>query len=158
MTKLYEIREEIEEALVMDDEEFDPAVFNALKLKFEDKLEGCAGVIKNLNAESASLAAEIKNLQGRKNAVDNNVHGLKQYVKRQIERINAKKIDAGIHKFRIQRNSAPSVEVLDQRQIDEDYLKVTVEVDKRAIANNFKDTGEEVEGTRISVGTHLRVS
>ena len=37
--KLYEISREIEEALVQDDEAFDPAKLQALKVEFEAKLE-----------------------------------------------------------------------------------------------------------------------
>ena len=155
--KLYEIRRDIEEALVQDDE-FNPAKLESLKVKFEAKLEGCAAVIKNLRAESDALCAEIKRLQARKAAVDNNARGLREYVRFQLEAVNIKKLDAGIHKFRIQRNSFPSIKILDQSLIDQEYLKVDVSVDRKAIGENFKETGEVLPGTEITAESHLRVS
>ena len=156
--KLYEIRREIEEALIQDDEHFNPAKLESLKVAFEEKLEGCACVIKNLRAESDALCAEIKRLQARKAAVDNNARGLREYVRFQLEAVNLRKLNAGIHKFRIQRNSVPSVTVLDQSLIEKEYLKVEVSVDRKAIGENFKETGEVIPGTDISVESHLRVS
>lgn len=156
--KLYEIRREIEEALIQDDKAFDPHKLESLKIEFEAKLEGCAAVIKNLKAESDALCAEIKRLQARKAAVDNNARGLREYVRFQLEAVNLRKLNAGIHKFRIQRNSFPSVTVLDQSLIEKEYLKVEVSVDRKAIGENFKETGEVIPGTEISVESHLRVS
>ena len=156
--KLYEIRREIEEALIQDDEHFNPAKLESLKIEFEAKLEGCACVIKNLRAESDALCAEIKRLQARKAAVDNNARGLREYVKFQLEAVKLRKLDAGIHKFRIQRNSFPSIKILDQSLIEKEYLKIEVNVDKKAIGENFKETGEVLPGTEITVESHLRVS
>ena len=68
------------------------------------------------------------------------------------------KRNTGIHKFSIQKNSQPSVEVIDQDLVDPRYLKVEVNVDKQAISDNFKETGEELPGVKVSVGSHLRVS
>ena len=156
--KLYEIRREIEEALIQDDEHFDPSKLESLKVAFEEKLEGCAAVIKNLRAESDALCAEIKRLQARKAAVDNNARGLREYVRFQLEAVNLRKLNAGIHNFRIQRNSFPSIKILDQSLIDQAYLKVEVSVDRKAIGENFKETGEVIPGTEITVESHLRVS
>ena len=168
--KLYEIRKEIEDALIQDDEHFDPATeriakavvnparLELLKVAFEEKLEGCACVIKNLRAESDALCVEIKRLQARKAAVDNNARGLREYVRFQLDAVKLRKLDAGIHKFRIQRNSFPSVQILDQSRIDQEYLKVSIDVDKKAIGENFKETGEVIPGTEITVESHLRVS
>ena len=156
--KLYEIRREIEETLIQDDEHFNPAKLESLKVAFEEKLEGCACAIKNLRAESDALCAEIKRLQARKAAVDNNARGLREYVRFQLEAVNLRKLNAGIHKFRIQRNSFPSIKILDQSLIDQAYLKVEVSVDRKAIGENFKETGEVIPGTEISVESHLRVS
>ena len=156
--KLYEISREIEEALIQDDAAFDPATLQALKVEFEAKLEGCAAAIKNLRAESDAVNAEIKRLQARKAAIDNNARGLREYVRTYLERVKIRKIHAGIHKFLIQRNSQPSVAVIDQDLIDPQYLNVEIKTDCKAIAANFKKTGEEIPGTKISVGSHLRVN
>lgn len=156
--KLYEIRRDIEAALIQDEEAFDPRKLESLKIEFEAKLEACACVIKNLRAESDALCAEIKRLQARKAAVDNNARGLREYVRFQLEAVNIKKLDAGIHKFRIRRNSFPSIKILDQSLIEKEYLKVEVSVDRKAIGENFKETGEVIPGTEITVESHLRVS
>ena len=156
--KLYEISREIEDALLQDEEAFNPAQLESLKVEFEAKLEGCACVIKNLRAESEALCSEIKRLQARKAAIDNNARGLREYVKFQLERVNIKRLNAGIHKFRIQRNSQPSVSILDASLIHDDYKRIKVEIDRKAIGDNFRETGEIPPGTDIHVDSHLRVS
>ena len=115
-------------------------------------------MIKHLRADSGAVASEIKRLQARKAAVDNNARGLREYIKAQLDAVKIRKLNAGIHKFSIQKNSQPSVEVIDQDLINRQYLKVEVNADKQAISDNFKETGEEIPGTKIHVGSHLRVS
>lgn len=156
--KLYEISREIEDALIQDDGAFDPSKLESLKIEFESKLEGCACVIKNLRSESDALNAEIKRLQARKAAVDNNARGLREYVRFQLERVKVQRLAAGIHKFRIQKNSQPSVEVIDINKLDDDFINFEVTAKCQAIAAHFKETGEELPGVKVSVGSHLRVS
>ena len=159
--KLYKIRQELEDVLVYDEEgqTFDSDRFESLKIEFEDKLEGCAAVMKNLRAESEAVGAEINRLQKRKSAIDNNLTQLKNYVKFELDKLNIKKIIAGIHKFRIQRNSQPTVEVLDVALVPEEFKERVIEVNpkKSDMAKHFKDTGEELPGTFITQNTHLRV-
>ena len=159
--KLYKIRQELEDVLVYDEEgqTFDCNRFDSLKLEFEDKLEGCAAVMKNLRAESDAVDDEIKRLQKRKSAIDNNIAQLKNYVKFELDKLNITKIDAGIHKFRIQRNSQPTVQVLNIVLVPKEFKETVVEVNpkKSDMAKHFKDTGEELPGTFITQNTHLRV-
>jgi len=158
--KLYEIRRELEECLIMTEDapHFDPERFRALKLAFEDKLEGCAMAIKNLEATEKAVRGHIKTLQAKAAALKNNAQGIRQYVKFHMEHTTTEKLNAGTHRFSIQRNSTPNVEVVDQGLVDPKYLKVDVKVDCKAIAEHFTETAEELPGTKITVGSHLRVS
>ena len=156
--KLYKLGRQIEDALIQDDEAFNPAALENLKLEFEAKLEGCGAVIKNLRGESDALNAEIKRLQARKAAVDNNARGLREYVKAQLERVKIRKLATGVHKFTIQRNSQPSVAIVDFDRLDPEYKDVTITPNRKAIVDNFRETGEIPPGTDIRVDSHLRVT
>ena len=159
MSKLYEIADEIEELLTIpeDSDELDPEVFDQLKMGFESKLEAIASVIKNKQADSKKLGEHISYLQKQQRALDRDVDGLKAYAKSQMDKLRINKIQAGIHKFAVQINSAHSVEVLDMNKLDDEWKRVKVEPRLKDIADNFKETGEEPEGTRITRGTHLRI-
>ena len=159
MAKLYEIADEIEEILSLPEgsDEFDEAVFHELKMDFEAKLEAIACVIRNKQADSKKLAEHLSEVTKSKKALDRDVEGLKNYVKKHMEQLNITRLQAGMHKFAIQRNSAMSVEVLDWNKLDEEWKKVKWEPRLSAIADHVKETGEEPEGTRVTRGTHLRI-
>ena len=50
-----------------------------LQLARDEKIEGCAVVYKEMTAEAAAIAAEIKNLQKRKEAIEGRAESLKGY-------------------------------------------------------------------------------
>ena len=53
-----------------------------------------------------------------------------------------------------------SVEILDEQQIPDEYKEVvtTIKVDKKKIADNFKETGEIIDGVNIITNnTNLRI-
>lgn len=158
--KLYEIRRELEECLIMteDDPHFDPERFRGLQLAFEEKLEGCAMAIKNLEATERAVRAHIKTLQAKAAALKNNAQGIREYVKFHMEHTTTAKLNAGTHRFSVQQNSRPTVEIIDETKLDPEWIKIERKPKASAIADNFIETGEEPTGTRIHYDTHLRVS
>ena len=132
--KLYEIREEIETALLTpEDEHFSPHRIDELNMAFDAKVENCVAVIKNLNS-AADQSAEM-------------------------ERIGKQKVKIGIHQARI-ANSPVSAIVFDPDRVSLEFKEnqTITRIDKKAIIAHFKETGEILKGTEIVQGTHLRVS
>ena len=158
--KLYELSAEIEECLITteDDPNWDPERFRNLKLAFEAKLDGCAKAIKNLEATEKAIRAHIKTQTARAAVIGNNAKALREYVKTHMERNRITKLNAGTHRFSVQQNSRPSIEVIDEAVVDEQWKNVRVQVNRDAIAQHFTETGEEPKGTRIEVKSHLRLS
>ena len=158
--KLYEIAALIEQAITPPEgEEFNPEALDALKVKFEEKVEACIAYIKNLKSDEDALDAEIKRLQARKHAVGNHRKGLSGYVKAEIERLGRTSINLGVHKARIAK-SPLSVIVEFPDKVDPDFKELRTQefIDKKAIIAHIKDTGEIPAGVEMVQGTHLRVS
>ena len=83
MATLYELTGEYLELLEMaEDPETDPQAFTdtleSLDWEFEDKADGYAKIIAQMNADSAAIADEIKRLQARKKSMEGNVDRMKK--------------------------------------------------------------------------------
>lgn len=158
--KLYEIRHEIETALLTpEDEHFNPQRIEELNMVFDDKVESCVAVIKNLKSDADQIDAEIKRLQARKAAVENNRKGLSEYIKAEMERLGKDKVKAGVHQARI-ANSPVSAIITDADRVSLEFKETHTEtrIDKKAIIQHFKETGEILKGVEMKQATHLRVS
>ena len=164
--KLYEVHDEIEATLFMPEEEtFDSSRFEELNLSFDEKVDSCAAVMKNLKAQAAELDAqceilyeEIRELRQKKQALENNRKGLAEYVKRLMESLGLKKAGNMLHRVTIAQ-SPLTVEV-DIEKLDPKWIKehVSTYPDKRGIIDHIKETGEIPDGVKPIQNTHLRVS
>ena len=154
--RLYEISNAIVES---QHDEVDIEQLKQLEMAFKDKAVACATVTKNLRAESDAVNAEIQRLQNRKAAIDNNRKQLSAYVLLEMQRAGLDKIDGDVH--RIRRAKSPlSIQVLDENSVPTEFRKVVIErtVDKKAIRDHVKETGEVVEGIEVIQKEHLRIS
>jgi hypothetical protein len=158
--KLYEVTNAIIDAQhdTVNTDELD-----ALAIQFEDKAIGCVCVIKNLNAEIATIDAELKRLTELKQSRQNNVDRLKAYLLANMQNAAIRKIESGVHRVRVQKNSQLSVTILDQDRISprfkhiiEEIIKEVV-IDRKAIADAVKETGEIPEGCNVVQNEHLRI-
>lgn len=97
------------------------------------------------------IDAEIKRLQDYKKAVTNRIDRYKEYVKENMQVLGIDKIETELGTISIAK-SPISVEIIDEDKIPAEYKTIvqTIKVDKKAIADNFKSTGELIEGVRIN--------
>ena len=157
--RLYEI---VSEVLVhlqdTDENSFDGVELDNWNVELISKLEGCARVIKNLSAEEKALKEESQRLLERATAVRNRCQWLKNYTMQQLLRIGKRKVVAGIFKIRIQK-SPLRVDIVQDEAVPDNF-KERVEswrIDKKAISEHVKETGEVPMGIQAHQGEHLRI-
>ena len=127
---------------------------NALKEvkdNIEEKSENIAKFILSLNAEVDTIKAEETRLLTRRKSIENRTMWLKDYLLRELEAVNIDKIKRELITISV-RDNPPSVKVIDEELIPKEYRRIipeTWEVEKRAIIDQFKSTGEIVDGVEI---------
>lgn len=153
--KLYDIAEIYENLENIDDEVAVVAAMDAVDAALEEKLESTAKVIRNLESEAEALEAEEKRLKARKTAVKNRIADIKGYVQENLEAMGKDKVSSGIFKWSIQAN-APSVNILDENLIPDDYWKIERKPMKTEIKKAM-EAGELMEGVELVRTKSLRL-
>lgn len=103
--------------------------------------------IQNLQGNIDAIKNEEKRLKEARQYLENRQKNFQEYVMKCMDKIEAKEIitDSGILRT---RNNPLSVEIVDEDKVPNKYKKQVVEtkIDKNAIKNDFKATGEVLEG------------
>jgi hypothetical protein len=121
-----------------------------LALELQNKSAGIIGYVQNENALIDAVDVQIKRLQELKKVKQNNLEKFKQYVKENMERLGITKIETELGILTIAKNPI-SVEIENEDEIPSEFKQevVTTKIDKTAIKNHFKETGEVIPGTII---------
>lgn len=115
--------ERIAEADGVLDDDMDAAL-EAFEGTLPQKVDSIAAAIGELQAHEQTLKAEAKRLTDRARVTANTVSGLKEYVRRNLERLGKQSVDCA--RFKISRRlSPPAVEILDAGLIPDDFATVT---------------------------------
>jgi hypothetical protein len=164
-TPLYELSDQylaVLELLELDSIDDDAGqlelALDSIAARITDKAEGIVGLVKQFEGMAELRAAEAKRMKALADADQKRADRLRDYLLRHLVEIGTEKIDTA--RFRISvRQNPPSVQVVDEAQIPEEYLRTvtTVSVDKRGILDALKATGEIPSGVEIIHGTRLDV-
>lgn len=130
-----------------------------LAIALQNKSIGIIGYVQNEEALIDAVDVQIKRLQDLKKQKTNNLDKFKQYVKENMEKLGITKLETEIGKMSIAKNPL-SIEIENEDEIPSEFKQevMTVKIDKTAIKNYFKETGEIVPGARvISDKTSLRI-
>lgn len=121
-----------------------------LALELQNKSANIIGYAQNKEALIDAIDIQIKRLQDLKKSEQNSLDRFKQYVKENMERLSIEKIGTELGILSIAKNPM-SVEIENEDEIPSEFKQevVTVKIDKTAIKNHFKTTGEVVAGTKI---------
>jgi hypothetical protein len=122
------------------------------------KVESCAGLVQHLEGMAAMRKAEADRMRELAAADQRNADRLRDYVLRHMQALGSEKIDTA--RFRVSiRTNPPSVHVLEEMLVPETYIRTvtTTSVDKRAILEHLKTTGEIVDGIEITRSTRLDI-
>lgn len=155
--KFVEIMDKVQEG-ELTEEEYNE-LGQELAIELQQKSGNIAGYIQERNSLVDAIDAQIKRLQELKKMEQNKVDKFKEYVKENMERLGITKIETELGTLSIAK-SPISVEIANEGEIPAEYKSevVTTKIDKKAIADNFKATGEIPNGVVIHAdNTNLRV-
>ena len=158
--KLTDAQNQFMELGVSFDEETGELLFEdkgELELSIAEKAEAVACYRKNLAAKAAAIKAEIDTLSERMKRSQRAVESFDRYIANCVANTPDKAIETARVALRI-KQCPPSVQVLDEASVPQEYLKekVTVSVDKTKVKNAIKD-GIEVPGCSLVRNTRLEV-
>lgn len=130
-----------------------------LALELKNKSSNIIRYIQNKELLINALDTEIKRLQDLKKSEQNKADNFKKYVKENMEHLNLNKIETDLGILSIQNSPKASVEIINEEEIPNKYKKIVQEtkIDKTAIAKDTKETGEIIPGTKVIIGTYLRI-
>ena len=124
-----------------------------LTLLLQSKSQNIIGYTKNVELTIEAMKTEEKRISEQRKALENRLVNFKEYVKECMEKNGFTKIETTLGTLTIAKNPI-SVEIINE---DEQEV-VTTKVDKKAISDNFKTTGEIIPGVKINTqNTSLRI-
>lgn len=128
---------------------------DSLKDAIKNKSTGYVQVIKQLQADTDTIDAEIKRLQDRKRSYQNNIKRLKLTLAEAMHDTDTSKIKSPLFTIWLQQSN--SVQVKDFRHLNPSYLVAQdPKPDKKLIAKDLK-AGKEVIGAELKVNESLRI-
>lgn len=154
---LYELSQNY---LAVQDMDLEPETLkdtlDSIEEAIEVKAENIAKWIRNLEADKKAFEEEEKRFKEKKQAADNRIKSLKQYLEDNMRLTGKTKFKAGFFSFAIQ-NNPPSVEVFDEALLPERFLiEQPPKIDRAGIKELLK-AGEEVPGAELKQTAGLRI-
>lgn len=163
MFSIYELTEDYIKLLSMaEDPDIEEEVFldtlEGIEGALEDKAEGYAKVMRQLETNASGLDAEIKRLQERKTLVTKNVERMKKTLQTMMEATGKTKFKTELFSFNVQ-NNPPSL-VLDSEDIEVIPMEYLVpqdpKIDKTKIKADIK-AGKEITFAHMEATKSLRI-
>ena len=128
----------------------------AIDGEFEDKADNYAKDISALHETADSIDDEIKRLQSRKTAMNNNADRIKKNLEKAMIATGKEKFKTTLYSFGIQNNPA-SVVIDDDASIPKEYrIPQPDKIDKKAIGD-FLKAGNKVNFAHLEQSQSLRI-
>ena len=163
MATLYDLTQDWIQLMNMLEEGADEEVINdtleGLDYEIEEKAEGYAKVIRNIESDVAGLKTEIERMTDRKRVLENNISRLKNNLQAAMELTGKTKFKTDLFSFNVQNN--PAAVIMDEQYLEnipEEYLiPQEPKIDKKKLATDLK-AGVDLEGiAHLSVSRSLRI-
>lgn len=138
-----------------EEKEFQEALQNELAKKSANIIAYALNKTSLIDA----IDEQIKRLQNYKKTEENKLKRYKEYVKENMQVLNITKIETPVGKIQVAQ-SPISVEIINENEVPEQFKiqVITTKIDKKAITDNFKETGEIPDGVKIyTENTNLRI-
>lgn len=140
-------------------EEDKEKVEEELTVLLQQKSQNIIGYIRNIDLTIEAMKNEEKRIPEQRKALENKLTRFKEYVKECMEKGGISKVETGLGSLTIAKNPV-SVEIINEDEVPSEFKQevVTVKIDKTAIKNHFKETGEIPAGININTqNTSLRI-
>ena len=131
-------------------EEDKKKIEDELKSLLQEKSQNVIGYIRNTELTIEAMKNEEKRISDNRKCLENRLSKFKDYVKECMDLNGFLKIETGLGNLTLAK-SPISVEIINENDIPEEYKEklITIKVDKKKIADNFKATGEYIDGVVI---------
>ena len=158
---LYQITSAFPKLMEQDDisEEDKKEIEKELTQILKQKSNGVIGYAKNLELTIKAMKEEEDRLGETRKKLEKRLNHFKDYVIECMARNNLTKIDTDLGSLTLAK-SPISVEIINENEVPEQFKTqvITTKIDKKAITDNFKETGEIPDGVRIyTENTNLRI-
>lgn len=130
-------------------------VLDGIKDEFDKKAENTVKVIRNFEADIQALRDEEKRLADKRRSLEKKKKDLKEYLYFNMERLNLRKVNAGIFDINIQKNPQ-SIKILDEATIPDKYKIASYRIDKKTLKDDIKN-GVEIEGAQLVQTEGIRI-
>ena len=130
-------------------------VLDGIKDEFDKKAENTVKVIRNFEADIQALRDEEKRLADKRRSLEKKKEDLKEYLYFNMERLNVRKVNAGLFNINIQKNPQ-SIKILDEANIPDKYKIASYRIDKKTLKDDIKD-GVEIEGAQLVQTEGIRI-
>lgn len=165
MASIYNLTSEFEylqNLLLMADPDTEEEIQKALKItsdEIEDKAEGYAHVIFNLESDIAGLKAEESRLAEWRKVKERAVERLKSNLFEAMVTTGKTKFNKGNFRFSIQKNGGADPVLVDVAadELPDEFCKIKREPDKKALADYMKETGDFTYSHFGERGSSLRI-
>lgn len=130
-----------------------------LAIELRNKSANIIGYARNTEQFIEALKGEEKRLAEVRKSAELKLEHFKGYVKDNMERLGLDKIDTGLGTLSIAKNPM-SVEIIEEELVPNEFKQevITIKIDKTAIKEHYKETGEMVNGVKIIEDkTNLRI-
>ncbi|MDP7981009.1 siphovirus Gp157 family protein [Bacillus multifaciens] len=158
--KLYELTSNFNTLQQMIEDGADQEAINdtlqAIDEVIDEKVQGAALLIKNIDAQAEAIKVEEKRLADRRKAFENNVKNIKDYLYEQMIAVGKRRVKGALITVGIQKNPA-SLEIAADAVIPPEYtIPQEPKVDKRALLAAVKD-GMQWHGITLKQGESVRI-
>lgn len=125
----------------------------------QEKSQNIIGYYRNNELTIQAMKEEEKRISEARKALETRNDKFKKYVKECMENAGFLKIETSLGSLNIAK-SPISIEIINEDEVPSEFKQevVSVKIDKKAIADNFKTTGEIPNGVIIHTdNTNLRI-
>lgn len=155
--KFVDLMDKVQEGTITEEEYNE--LGEELAVQLQEKGSNIIGYTKNIELTINAMKEEEKRIADDRKSLESKLDKFKQYVKQNMEKLGITKMDTELGTLSIAKNPL-SVEIENEEEIPAEYKLevVTTKIDKTAIKNHFKETGEIPQGVNIiTTNTSLRI-
>ena len=121
-----------------------------LTVLLQQKSQNIIGYTRNIELTIEAMKNEEKRISEQRKILENRLTNFKEYVKECMDKNGITKIETALGNLTIAKNPM-SVEIENEEEIPKEFKQqvITTKIDKTAIKNHFKATGEIIAGAKI---------